>query len=240
MNGIQVVWHACVFMPFTDISGLAQLWSQSCDTFALVQHPADGKTKRIHCHMLLGNCKIKPDSLHAQRLKMGITTPRISWISEKVQKGEFKGKEYTVDQLLKYMLKGKHNPLVLKNISQDLVQTSVNDWIEPSIKSTDTADKKPDTQTHYQVCQEIIKTAKSTHPEWFRVAITNYFADDEDEFTLRPEYHRSIWDLMIKELNVRKIRCSINELERFYTTIMRNDIETKHLLFQNYWRKIKV
>ena len=95
-------------------------------------------------------------------------------------------------------------------------------------------------KTHYQVCQDIIKKAKAEHPDWFQVSITNYFAEDEDDFTLRSDYHRHMWDLMIKELNKRKIRTSINELERFYTTIMRSDYETKTLLFQNFWRKIRV
>lgn len=246
----EVIWQGYIRLPFEDVSGVAQLWSTFCDTFAIAEHPKEGKTKHVHVHMLLSNCSLKPNTLQKKMKDLGVSPGKAHhWISTAVQKGEFAGKEYTREHLLKYLLKG--DPLRLKfskNISPAEVEEAVSSWVEPVIgndtstkSSTQSShEKKEKDKTHYQVCQEIIAKAKREHPDWFQVAITNYFAEDEDEFTLRHDYRRKVWDLMITELNKRKIRTSINELERFYTTIMRNDYETKNFLYANYWRKIQV
>lgn len=236
----ETVWQGYIRLPYADISGIAEIWAKSCKAMAVVEHPP-GKEGNIHCHFMICDPSIKVDTFHKQRIKAGINTPNISWISTAVQKGEFKGQLYTRSNLLKYLIKGKLRLNFVKNISPAQVEEATSSWVEPVLgNDTKTKPPKPDSQTHYQVCQDIIKKAKAEHPDWFQVSITNYFAEDEDDFTLRSDYHRHMWDLMIKELNKRKIRTSINELERFYTTIMRSDYETKTLLFQNFWRKIRV
>lgn len=239
----EVVWQGYICLPYEDVKNVAQLWSTFCGSFAIAEHPATGKTKFVHVHMLLSNPSLKPNTLQKKMKDLGISPGKAKhWISQAVQKGEFAGQAYTREHLLKYLLKGDPARLKFsKNISPAEVEEAVSSWVEP-VKGNDTSTKssKKDTTTYYQVCQEIVAKAKKEHPDWFRVAITNYFAEDEDEFTLRHDYRRKMWDLMVIELNKRKIRTSINELERFYTTIMRNDFEVKGFLYTNYWRKIQV
>lgn len=240
-----IVWHGMVRMPFEDLSGLATVWAAKCDFFAIAQHEADDEVDITHCHMMIGSPVLKKDSYQAYMSKMNIRPGKGNhWIMDKTQKTK---QPYSRSKLLEYLIKGDPSRLKFsKNISPAEVEAAASAWVEPGLgnstknePSPKSKPKKQDTQTHYQVCQEILRKAKTEHPDWFKMDITNYFAEDEDEFTLRPDYHKHIWDLMITELNKRKIRTSINELERFYTTIMRNDHATKSLLFQNFWRKIR-
>lgn len=240
----EVVWQGYIRMPFNDVSGVAELWAKSCSSFAIAEHPAEGKTEHVHVHMMLVNSSLKINTLQKQMKKMGVSPGKGKhWISETVIEGEYAGERYRRNYLLKYLLKGSETRLKwVKNISPAEVEEAVSSWVEPVLGNDTKAksSKKKDTQTYYKVCQEILAKAKSSHPEWFRSAITNYYAEDEDEFTLQRQYYRNIWDLMIKELNTRGIRTSINELERFYTTMMRNDREIKTLLFTNFMKKIGV
>lgn len=240
-----IVWHGMVRMSFDDLSGLATLWAAKCDFFAIAQHEADEEVDITHCHMMIGSPSLKKDSYQKIMHKIGIDPGKGNhWIMDRTQKTK---QPYSRAKLLGYLLKG--DPLRLKfskNISPAEVEAATSEWVEPGLGNSTKREpsqpaKKPKQEnlTHYQTCQEILRKAKAEHPEWFKSDITTYFAEDEDEFTLRSDYHKHMWDLMIKELNRRKIRASINELERFYTTIMRNDHETKSLLFQNFWRKIR-
>lgn len=243
----EIVWHGLIRMPFQDISGIVAIWSPSCDFFAIAEHEPDEDVEVRHCHIMLGNPAKLKNTLQKNMKDKGINPGRGNhWIMDKVQGGEHKGEPYKRHELLVYLLKGSVTRLKYsKNIPDEQIEAAAASWVEHSVcTSTPPANsetkKKKIPDTHYQTCKHILSTAKTTHPEWFKCDITSHFTEDEDEFTLRPDYHKHMWDLMTKELNKREIRCSINELERFYTTIMRNDYQTKSLLFQNFWRKIRV
>lgn len=230
-------------MPYGDISGVADLWSSYCGAFAVAEHEPDEEVNVRHCHFMMCSPTKEKNTFQKNMKKMGINPGRgHHWIMETVHDGPHKGQPYKRHELLVYLLKGSALRLRMSNnITPDEIEAAAASWVEYTstkplaIASSDK--KKP--ETHFQTCKHILQLAKDNHPAWFKCDITSHFAVDEDEFTLRDDCHKHMWDLMIKELNKREIRCSINEMERFYTTIMRNDYNTKSLLFQNFWRKIR-
>lgn len=47
------VLHVIVFKCYNDVSGVMERIIHKCDSLLVGQHPAEGKTKRIHCHAMV-------------------------------------------------------------------------------------------------------------------------------------------------------------------------------------------
>lgn len=244
----EVVWHGCIFRQYADISGIMGVWASLCSAFAVAQHEPDEEVDRVHCHIMLINCSQEVNTIQKKAKSIDPTVGGQGqwWISKKVQKGQYKGQLYKRIPLLKYLLKGDAARLKYsKNISPAEVEEAVSAWIpdeskDPTPQTPQKSEAKAkQTETHFEICEQILLEAKAKHPNWFKVSMVNYLDEHESEFTIYPEYYQNIWDLMITTLRKKKIRTSINELERFYITIMRNEYDFKHLLFQNCMRKIK-
>lgn len=240
----EIVWHGCIFMPYQDLSGVMSIWAEKCDTFALVQHPADGKTKRVHCHILLGNPHVEKDSLQKVMKRRGINPGKNDhWIVDKVIRGEFKGQKYTVPDLLKYMLKGKLRLETSKNISPAQVEEAISSWVELNLSTSTTSTKssKKEASTHYDVIQNIKAKALKEHSEWFDYQLTidtACFGYEFEKVTIK-DHHRLFY-FMCSELNKARIRTSNNELERFYVTLIRQFANGTETLFSAISRKLNL
>lgn len=238
----EIVWHGCIFLPYEDISGIARLWSQKCNAFALVQHPADGKTKRVHCHMMLVNPTIEVDSFQKLMKRNGINPGRGQhWIAKTVMKGEYKGQKYNKKDLLKYMLKGKLRLLFEKDISPAEVEEAVSSWVELNLSNSTGPKSSKDTNTHYDIILSIKQKALKEHSDWFDTQLTidtSCFGYEFDKVTIK-DHHRLFY-FMCNELNKARIRTSSNELERFYVTLIRQFANGTESLFNTISRKLNL
>lgn len=124
--------HACIFAAYAELGNLVGVWADKCSSFAVVEHPADGKTKRVHCHFLMESSMADDDPFRSSGKKeLGDFFKRGNyWIASRVQKGPHAGKLLEKPQTLVYMLKGKFTPKFAKNISQEEVETSRQSWVE--------------------------------------------------------------------------------------------------------------
>lgn len=135
--------HACIFAKYADLSGVIDVWQTKCDSLCVVEHPPEGKTKRIHCHFLIENTA-QEDWFRDQAKKvMGDYIKRGNyWIASRVQKGEYAGEPISRTRTLIYILKGKFSVSFAKNFSEQEVEEARQAWID-SDKNDSTARLSP-------------------------------------------------------------------------------------------------
>lgn len=135
-SGSVVIWQACIFREYKDLSGIARIWSESCDAVAIAQHGSTDPKKRTHCHFMLVAPKHKADTMRKQvRTYVPDLEKRQGqfWLSENVQKGVFKGKPYDRHELLKYMTKGNvFNVKYQFNVTDEEVYNAASKYVKHS------------------------------------------------------------------------------------------------------------
>lgn len=133
-----VIWQACIFREYKDLSGIARIWSESCGAVAIAQHGSTDPKKRTHCHFMLVAPKHKADTMRKQvRTYVPDLEKRQGqfWLSENVQKGVFKGKPYERHELLKYMTKGNvFNVKYQFNVTDEEVYNAASKFINHSVQ----------------------------------------------------------------------------------------------------------
>lgn len=126
-------FHACVFSPYEDCSGIVRAWEPRCSSLLVVQHPAEGKTKRVHCHFLIETMtagenwfRDKAKEVMGEYIKRGNY-----WLATRVQKGEHAGKLISRFETLKYLTR-KDFPVVFeKNFSPAELEEARTAWVDP-------------------------------------------------------------------------------------------------------------
>lgn len=151
-------FHACVFMQYEDLRPLATVWAQKCDSMVIVQHPPDGQTKRIHCHILMETSTGENWFRDSGKSTIGEFMKRGNyWIATRVQKGEHAGKPIDRSLTLTYMIKGKYPVNFSKNFSQQELDESRLLWSD-SVKSEPSGDKSEklikDIMKHFDLKKE--------------------------------------------------------------------------------------
>lgn len=135
--------HACIFAKYADLSGIVGVWEKKCASLCVVEHPADGKTKRIHCHFLIENQANENWFRDEAKKIMGDYIKRGNyWIASRVQKGEHAGEPISRQPTLIYMLKGKFYAKFAKNFSEQEMEEARQAWVE-KVNSATTADNSP-------------------------------------------------------------------------------------------------
>jgi len=122
-------------LPFNDLSGIIQVWSETCEQMAVYEHEADESVKTTHVHMIMIGCKYKTaEPLKRLYYKM--------FPNEDSSKGNglwsWENKDYPVPDVnfITYMSKGVLTPKFLKNISPAKVEELRGNWVEPTPAST--------------------------------------------------------------------------------------------------------
>lgn len=133
--------HACVFARFQDLSGLTDVWEKKCDSLLVVEHPAEGKTKRVHCHFLIETgsgenwFRDKGKEVLNEYFKRGNY-----WIALRVQKGDHAGKLIEREYTATYMLKKTLTPSFAKNFSPEEVEALRQAWVDKPTSESDSSD----------------------------------------------------------------------------------------------------
>lgn len=124
-----VVWHACIFRGFADVKSLGGLWQTKCDALAIAQHPAEGRTRRVHCHFAIVAPKDKMDTMRKQIRDAGFKGRGNYWITDIVMEGKHAGEPLRFTPLLKYITKGSSfNVKFQHNVSNEMVDYAASLW----------------------------------------------------------------------------------------------------------------
>lgn len=135
----MVVLHACIFAAYDVLEDLVGVWAEKCDRLLVTQHPADGKTQRVHCHFLI-ETKLADDNPFREsgkKILKDFFKRGNYWIASKVQKGEHAGKPLAVNELMDYCLKGKFYANFHKNFSKEEMDNSRSKWVDSVKNDTD-------------------------------------------------------------------------------------------------------
>jgi len=130
----SIVWHACIFRRFTDLSGIIRLWSTQCHSLTVGEHSPDGKTKRWHCHFAIEAPTVKMDTMKKQARtcldSLGVDKKTGQyWLTDEVMSGEHKGKKQTMFHLIPYITKGTvFNIKYQHNVTNDYVEEAAARW----------------------------------------------------------------------------------------------------------------
>lgn len=178
------IYHACIFVPYAELQPVVNVWEKKCFSMLVVEHPADGKTKRIHCHILIETesgenwFRDEAKKIMSEFIKRGNY-----WIATRVQKGEHAGKMLDKHATIVYQLKGKYTPNFVKNITDQELEESRQAWVE-----SDKADKTGDNTE--RIIVDIVKQFKIVNePKYWR-------HEDEIEFG-QCKYNLSLlWDVV--------------------------------------------
>lgn len=204
-------FHAVVFRPFSDISGVFQKWMEKCNDFMVVEHPADGKTKRIHCHVLMVGCSVKKEQFRRYYHNFGFTDDH--WITDKVIAGEFKGEPISRQDTAKYMIKGKHLVLLSKNFSNQEVEDLRNAWVSRQIDRPPKGTIEPPPKVNWSSLLDEMK-----------VEVKRY----ETRHDLRIVINiRQVADLVTRVLRRHNVKFGIYQVREFMSAIMCDDLLLK-------------
>lgn len=170
-------YHACIFAQYTELEGVVDVWKTKSNSLYVVEHPADGKTKRIHCHFLIETESGENWFRESAKEIMGEFIKRGNyWIATRVQKGEHSGKPIDRTQTLTYMLKGKFVGKFAKNFSKEEVDNSRQSWVD-SVKN----DKTESSPTEYWI-NDIYTSFVKKYPS-YNVYMADFDIKYEDMIT---------------------------------------------------------
>lgn len=147
---------------YNDLSGIIQVWADSCTQMAVYEHEADEKVKTTHVHMIMLGCIYKtPEALKRAYYKMfpEFDTSKgngfWSWVNE----------EWDVPDInfITYMSKGKLAPKFVKNIPAEVIEELREKWSEPTPKPlTQTVlNTKESKLTNHKIMLKVVQTILS-------------------------------------------------------------------------------
>jgi len=153
-----------VTLPYESFKDIVSKWASRCVSFIAAQHDADAEVSQTHVHLVAFGCEVKPEALR----RMWPDAPGSGngfWsMKDYYEKDD---KKYPVDEgAIVYILKGKLNPVFVKNISQATVEKSRQEWVEP-VKAAKTGDNSE------YVVSELVKK--------FNIVKESRYWRDEDE-----------------------------------------------------------
>jgi len=118
-------------LPYHDVSGVIEMWADSCDSMAVYEHEADASVKTTHVHMIMIGCIYKT----AEPLKRAYykAFPAADK-SEGNGLWSWTNKDWSNPNIefITYMSKGHLRPKFIKNISPDIVEELRGKWSEPT------------------------------------------------------------------------------------------------------------
>lgn len=148
-----------ITLPFADCSGIIRQWADRSQQAIVYQHQADEEVSKTHVHLILGGCETKSEALKRM------------WKDAPGKGNEFwSWKDWDgTKKFITYMSKGSLRPIFVKNFSQEEVENSRQEWVEP-VK----ADRPGDAS------EQIIRRIMSK----FNIVKQTIYYRDDDEITL--------------------------------------------------------
>jgi len=120
-------------MPFVDLSGITQIWAESCEKLIAFQHEADEEIATTHVHFLMINSTYATAEQYKRMFYENVHTHEFG---EERPKGNelwaWKHKDYPNPDItyIKYMGKGTLKPLFNKGFTEAEIKYQINQWEE--------------------------------------------------------------------------------------------------------------
>jgi len=139
-----------ITLSYEDCKHIISRWADRCYAAIVYQHDADEEISKTHVHIGLYGCETKAEAL--KRMWTDCPGKGNEFWSWKEANNSFGGEteDRSSDKYLTYMSKGTLRPVFVKNISEAIVETSRQAWVEP-VK----ADRPGDASEHYII--EVLK-----------------------------------------------------------------------------------
>jgi hypothetical protein len=203
------VLHVVLRKPYEAIKAFVEWVKDNVSNYLVGEHEADPDINTTHCHILLEGLKVSKEALRKQILKVSPGQGQYV-IMEKTQKTRL---PYDRNFLGIYILKGKCH--TANSTSFDEVQLALwaSKWVDT--KSSEKLSKAEKESTIWDV---LMNARKLMSKDW-KMGVHN-------ELNHCVDNTRANWFIMNQELNRARIRTSLNELERAWVTLLRQD--TKH------------
>jgi len=213
-NPSPVVWQLVLRKPFEEIKAFGEWLKDQVEGFVICQHEPDEKEKTIHCHVMTVGLKVGVEGLRKQIKKVSGGRGQYA-IMEKTEKTR---EEYDRDKLAIYCLKGRVANCKLASYDDITIAAWASKWVDRS----EPLSKEEKEKTIWDV---IMKAHGMCHKEW------KY--GSHNELNLQAEPSKENWFILMRELNLAKIKTSRNELERAWVTLLRQDPRNQEDLYNS-------
>lgn len=152
-------YHAILKHPWTDVSGVVEHWASRAKSLFATEHPAEGKTKVVHVHILILDSEVQKNELRkkAQRIFPALSTDSRILKTYK----DLSGNEHSCDRKgIIYLMKGEvHRVRYNKNFSPAEVEAAVRAGFNPNKPSNKTAKSQKKSERR-ELYEEMLKELK--------------------------------------------------------------------------------
>lgn len=242
---ITVESHGINFAPrihcaYDDCSGIFQLWAERCEKLIVFEHPSDEKIKRTHLHLGMWGCDIKEEAF--KRIWRKANGPDLKgnedW-SFKRKEGNLCDFDMSGSKVfITYCTKGQYAAKFIKNISLAEVDEARSKWVDRTPDPKKAKSQKDKTKEFYSICEKVLETAKATHGVYENKLVPSEFGSQtlmSKEVIVNPG---KVYDILLKELKKNRIMTEINQLTRFMTTILREDLNQGDRIKEKVFQRI--
>lgn len=167
-----------ISLPYYDMSGVIEMWANSCARMAVFEHEADEEVNTTHVHMIMMECKYATAEPLKREFRKIIDTTRKgnelwSWEHKKHPNPDI--------TFIKYMTKGKLRSVFLKNISPAEVEEQRALWVEEKKNTPVVSSEEPiKKMTKYEVIMAVKKYFDDKAPKDLFGNVLSYDVSDED------------------------------------------------------------
>lgn len=226
-----MLYHVVLRRKYQDVSGFVVDMESRATHLLCCEHIPDKEESTTHCHVVI-ETEISQEAIR-KRINLFNVGGRGQYaIMTKTMKTRV---PYIRIELLRYVLKGQgraepQESFLTRQFGyvDDEVRDAIMSWNLNAKAVIDDDDNKG--KTHYDLIKEIYAKANKT-TRIVRDEFGNLINEHCVDNTV------ATWHLMCKELNANKVRTSKHELNRFYTTLLRQDPLHQEDLYAQYMRE---
>lgn len=218
--------HVILFHPYDVVKDLCQEWASKCQTFAVAEHPAEGNTQRIHCHVLIIEPTVKREALDRAKRKLFPTWKGTT--DSKIMTSVQSSKDPISRQGLWYLMKGQKDRLKFyKNFSELEVEEALK-YFDPGQAKRESQLKKSE-KIKQKSLWDITSDIRSEMIE--KDLITSY---DYQEHTCQfpNPYDKNIKLIIVKHLEINKRLVSMYDIEKILVSLMKLNTDAP------FWTKL--
>jgi len=203
--------------PYEELVELLDSWKQESEMMLVYEHTPDDGCKTTHCHILCINITRRKQLYDRQIWKDLKLSGSANFGFDKYKAGL---------PTIAYMSKGIFEPKVNKSFDPTLIEEEKKKGFIKDTKEKSTKAKK---EVHWDIIEAVKKKAN----------VHNVLKKDEFGYPISiPSYNfDNVYDLLMKELAVRKVRTSSHDLDRWLTTILREDYSAGRQIRDNLRKK---
>lgn len=230
----QLVFHK----SYDEIEPHITRLKEECVSYLVGEHPADDDVATTHCHIAISGINTR-----ALTTKAACETIR-GWLPDSIKgRGQYVIMDktqhtrllYDWNMLCQYILKGKREYFKCK--SDNITEEDIQRWIDAYNQVK---------QEKQKVKEE--KQKKKEYTQWDVIMEVRAEAPKREQLVQKPfglVYvntvipSQEVYNLMLEKLDEHKIRTNLNETERIFFSIIREDPSIREATYENMMNKFR-